>query len=79
MGNARPSVEVAFAPLRADRRQSEIIDGMRRSIADHGSRYATDDQPTLRCNQKDNTQEQLDVQTTQRVRDRLLQRRRALD
>jgi hypothetical protein len=51
MGNARPSAEVAFAPLKADRRQSEIIDEMRRSMADHGCRYATDDQLTLRCNQ----------------------------
>jgi hypothetical protein len=51
MGNARPSAEVAFAPLKADRRQSEIIDEMGRSMADHGCRYATDDQLTLRCNQ----------------------------
>jgi hypothetical protein len=79
MGNARPSTEVAFAPLRADRRQSEIIDGMRRSMADHGYRYATDDPRTLRCNQPDNTQEQLEVQAMQRVRDRLVRRRRALD
>jgi hypothetical protein len=76
MGNARPSAEVAFAPLRADHRQSEIIHGMRRSMADHGCRYATDDQFTLRCNQNGNTGAAR--RTSHAASDRLVQRRRAL-